>query len=154
TAFPYQTTAVAATLGLAQATNVVSHERKSSPVDVARAYLAAKDARDLAAAESLFADPSTIFETGAVEGAWKNYREHHIGPEIAGIDTFRTALGEPEVDRSADSTMAFVAWPIEYRIRLKDERLIESRGTVTFVLTRKGQDYRIRPLHWSSRRKK
>ena len=62
--------------------------------------------------------------------------------------------GTPEVETSGDRTMALVAWPIEYKIALKDERLIESRGTVTFVLTGEPGKYRIRHLHWSSRRKK
>lgn len=49
--------------------------------------------------------------------------------------------------------MSFMAWPIEYRIELKDDRLIESRGTVTFLFVKEGSEYRIRHLHWSSRRK-
>jgi hypothetical protein len=93
-------------------------------------------------------------ETGGVEGSWANYRSHHIGPELASIDTFKTTLGEPDSFTSKDGSMAVVTWPIEYRIRLKDKRLIESRGTVTFVMVGEDDDYRIRHLHWSSRRKR
>ncbi len=125
-----------------------------SPTAVARAYMDAMDAGDLDAAEALFAGQSSIFETGGVEGDWKQYREHHIGPEIAHIKSFETTFGDPEEESSADGSMAFVAWPIEYRIELDDERVIESRGTVTFVLVREGDAYEIRHLHWSSRKKK
>ncbi len=63
-----------------------------------------------------------------------------------------TTLRDPEEGRSADGSMAFVAWPIEYTIELKDGRVIESKGTVTFVLVKVDEEYRIRHVHWSSRR--
>ena len=123
------------------------------PTAVARAYFAAMDSSDLDAAEALFASESSVFERGGVEGDWAHYRAHHLGPEIDGVSSFETTLQEPEEGQSDDATMAFVTWPIEYRIELKDERVIESRGTVTFVLVREDGRYRIRHLHWSSRRK-
>ena len=126
----------------------------ASPTDVARDYFAAMDAGKLDDAEALFAEQSSIFETGGTEGTWEHYREHHIGPELSAIETFKTTLGDPEEERSADGSMAFVAWPIQYRIELKDERVIESKGTVTFVLVEENEKYRIRHVHWSSRRVK
>ena len=123
------------------------------PVAVARAYFAAMDSSDLDAAEALFASESSVFERGSVEGDWAHYRAHHLGPEIDQVVSFKTTLKEPEEGQSGDATMAFVTWPIEYRIELKDKRVIESRGTVTFVFVREGVRYRIRHLHWSSRRK-
>ena len=121
---------------------------------VATAYLDAMEASDLEAAGRLFATQSSVFETGGTEGSWTHYLEHHLGPEIGAIDSFSVIRKTPEVEYSADRTMAFVAWPIEYEIVLKDERVIASRGTVTFVLTGESSDYRIRHLHWSSRKKK
>ena len=123
------------------------------PREVAAAYLAAIEARDLDAAGVLFAHESTIFETGGVEGTWRHYRDHHLGPEVDGIATFTIdSRKDPEVTASRDETLAVVTWPIEYTISLTDERTIESRGTVTFVLVRDKKTYRIRHLHWSSRR--
>jgi hypothetical protein len=118
------------------------------------AYLDAMETGDLDAAGRLFASESSVFESGGQEGTWAHYREHHLGPEIGQIESFQVIRGTPEVETSGDRTMALVAWPIEYKIALKDERLIESRGTVTFVLTGEPGKYRIRHLHWSSRRKK
>ena len=128
-------------------------ENPKTPTETAPAYLAAMEASDLDAAEALFASDSLIFETGGVEGTWKNYRDHHIGPELDAIESFVISRTEPTESKSADGSMAFVAWPIEYTIRLTDERLIESRGTVTFVLEQQEGRYKIRHLHWSSRRK-
>ena len=54
---------------------------------------------------------------------------------------------------SDDKRLAFVAWPIEYTIVLKDERVINSKGTVTFLFVREDGEYKIRQLNWSSRRK-
>lgn len=124
-----------------------------APEDVARSYFEAMDRKDLAAAEALFAASSSIFETGGDEGDWAHYRDHHIGAELDAFVRFETVLGEPETGSSTDGTMAFVAWPIEYHIELKDGRKIDSRGTVTFVLVREEGGFRIRHLHWSSRRK-
>lgn len=128
--------------------------RPATPTEVASAYLDTMDSGDLDRAESLFARQSSIFEGGGEEGTWKHYREHHIGPELAEFKSFKTTKGKPEEAVSADGSMAFVAWPVEYRIALKDGKEVDSKGTVTFVLVREGDAYRIRHLHWSSRKKK
>ena len=121
-------------------------------VRVARSYFEAMSRTDLDAAEALFDQTSSVFESGGEQGGWERYREHHIGPEIDEIVTFETTLGEAEAQESTDMSMAFVAWPIEYHIELQDGRTVDSKGTVTFVLVRTGEEYRIRHLHWSSRR--
>ena len=128
-------------------------EPPTSPVETASAYLSAMEASDLDAAEALFAADSSIFETGGVEGTWQTYRSHHIGPELDAIKSFVVSRGEPTEGSSTDGSQAFVAWPIEYTIDLADGTVIESRGTVTFVLERHGESYEIRHMHWSSRRK-
>lgn len=126
----------------------------SGPTQVAERYFEAMQSLDLDAAGKLFSVTSSVFESGGREGSWTEYREHHIGPENDQIKSFKIIRGEPETAASRDSSMAFVAWPIEYRIDLKDGKVVESRGTVTFMLVREGaSEYRIRHLHWSSRRK-
>ena len=127
--------------------------KPTSPTEVASAYMDAMDTADLDRAESLFAKESSIFEAGGEEGTWQHYREHHIGPELAEFSSFKTTKGKPEEELSADGSMAMVAWPIEYRIVLKDGKTVESKGTVTFVLVRESGVYKIRHLHWSSRKK-
>lgn len=127
---------------------------RQEPIEVAEAYLAAMESRDLETAGALFSQASSIFESGGQEGDWQHYVEHHIGPELGEIETFVITRGEPEVQASRDQTMVFVALPIEYRIVLRDQRVIESTGTVTFVMVGEDRGLRIRHLHWSSRRKK
>ncbi len=124
------------------------------PQQVAAAYFSAVEGSDLDAAGRLFARESSVFETGGVEGSWRSYRDHHLGPEIGQIISFEIDRKKPEATASEDGTLALVTWPIEYKIALKDERTIRSRGTVTFVLVREEGAYKIRHLHWSSRRMK
>ena len=126
----------------------------SSPQAVAEAYLAALEAKDLAAAGALYAAQSSIFEGGGEEGTWQAYREHHLGPEIGDIKTFRITRGTPEQVLSADGSMAFVTMPMEYRIELADGTVVDSKGAATFVLVRENDRYHIRHLHWSSRKKR
>ena len=131
---------------------VSAGQSQLQPKEVAAAYFAAIQESDLSAAGALFARDSSIFETGGVEGTWDHYRDHHLGPEIDGIADFEINLKDPEITESDDATLVVLAWPIEYTISLKDQRTIRSRGTVTFVLGRQGGAYKIRHLHWSSRR--
>ncbi len=142
--------AAAAILGVAPAP---ADDSPRTPTETAAAYLAAMEVSDLEAAETLFAADSLIFETGGVEGTWSEYREHHIGPELEAIESFVMTHARPTERKSADGTMAFVAWPIEYTIKLDDGRVIQSRGTVTFVLENHGHHFMIRHLHWSSRKR-
>ena len=125
---------------------------EASPTEIARQYFEAVEGGDLDSAGALFASTSSVFETGGQEGDWEHYRTHHLGAEIDAIEQFEIRLADPESESSADGSMAFVTWPIEYHIRLTDGREIESRGTVTFVLVENNGAYRIRHLHWSSRR--
>ena len=124
-----------------------------APADVARGYFEAIARKDLDAAGALFAERSSVFEAGGQEGDWARYRAHHIGAELDAIERFDASLGEPEEEVGGGGAMAFVAWPIEYHIVLRDGREIDSRGTVTFVFVRSDEGYLIRHLHWSSRRK-
>ncbi len=140
-------------LAVLAATPVPADKSSRAPLETAGAYLAAIEGSDLDAAEALFGTESVIFETGGVEGTWSEYRAHHIGAELDAIESFRISRAQPTERTSDDGTMAFVAWPIEYTIELDDGRVIESRGTVTFVLESHGHDYLIRHLHWSSRKK-
>lgn len=125
----------------------------SGPIKVAGQYLDAMGTSDLDAAGKLFSSTSSVFESGGREGDWATYREHHLGPENDQIKAFKITRDVPEVASSRDRSMALVAWPIEYRIELKDGKVIESKGAVTFLVVKEKGEYRIRHLHWSSRRK-
>lgn len=132
---------------------VVAHEGVHDPLAVAAEYLAAIEASDLDRAESLFATDSLVFESGGVEGSWATYRAQHLGAEIDAVERFEIRRGEaPRLDTAEDGSLAVVAWPVEYTIELAGGEVIDSRGTVTFVLADTEVGYRITHLHWSSQR--
>ena len=145
---------IAVLCGMPALAQEVNHPPMAGPVAVAAAYLDAMESSNLDRAEELFSEASSVFESGGVEGSWQDYRQHHIGPELDQIVSFVVTRSDPESQTSEDGTMSFVAWPIEYRIELSDGRLVNSRGTVSFVLVREAGHYRIRHLHWSSRPKR
>ena len=126
----------------------------AEPITVAMAYLDAMEAGDLDAAEKLFHPQSSVFEGGSQEGSWENYREHHLGPEIDAVKQFAITRGEAVSGQSDDGSLAFVAIPIEYSIELESGDKFDSRGTVTFILSKVDGVHKIRHLHWSSRRKR
>jgi len=130
----------------------LGNENMAGASSVAAAYLDAMEASDLDAAEALFTKNSLIFETGGVEGAWEQYRQHHLGPEMESVSSFSTERGEVRTFASQDGTMVTVTWPLEYRIVLTDETTIHSKATLTFVLISESDTYRIVHMHWSSRR--
>jgi len=142
---------VAVLVSMMLTSGLASGEEGENPRVVAAAYLTALEASDLDRAGALFAQDSSVYETGGVEGTWQHYREHHLAPEIGAIDSFSIARQDPEIGQSEDGSMAFIAWPIEYTIELRSARTIHSKGTVTFVLVREKGEYRIRHIHWSSR---
>lgn len=127
------------------------HESPQGAMAVSASYLDAVESGDLDQAGELFARKSQIFEGGSVEGPWSAYKEHHLQPELDAITSFTIERGDAEEETSADGSMAFVAWPIRYRVALTDERVIERSGTVTFVLVREKKRLKIRHVHWSSR---
>lgn len=146
---------VLAAVLLAASLNVAAPVRASqdSAVSVSRQVLEALENKDLDAAEALFASESSVFESGKAEGDWQNYRAHHIGAELAEFHVFEISTSDPEVVSASDESLVMVAWPIEYLIELHDGTRIESVGTITFVLIEADGTYRVRHMHWSSRRK-
>ena len=126
----------------------------TDPAAVVLAYLDASARSDLDAAAALVADDSVVFESGGGQGTWAQYREHHLGPEVAMFKSFDLETQTPRTWTSDDGSLALVTLPISYDIELKDGRKISSLGTVTFGLTRGGDGpYKIVHMHWSSRRK-
>lgn len=121
---------------------------------VAASYLDALEARDITRADALFVPSATVFETGGDEGGWTAYRDHHLGPELGHVRTFAITRGEPSELASADHSLVVVSWPLEYRVELDDDRVIESRGTMSLAVVEVEGELRIGQLHWSSRRNK
>ena len=66
-----------------------------TPTEIARSYFEAMGRKDLDAAEALFAEKSSVFESGGDEGDWAHYRAHHIGAELDSINRFERPSARP-----------------------------------------------------------
>lgn len=113
------------------------------------AYRTALENRDAAAMTALFADDSLVFENGKAEGSFANYMEHHLGPELAGIQSF--TFSDPKITVTVHGDMALAHESYGYRIALADGRVVERTGVATSVLVRRDGRWLIVRYHSSSR---
>ncbi len=118
--------------------------------DVIQSYRKALTDRDLDAMDGLFAADATVFENGKDEGSWKDYRAHHLGPELAGLKEFRVGSSKPKVQVTGG--VALVRDHFEFGVTTTSDRSIELRAAVTYVLELREEGWRIAHMHWSSRR--
>lgn len=126
----------------------------ASPEDEVKAvlaqYRAALETRDLTGVEALFAETNEVIENGKVEGSYADYRDHHIGPELAHIESF--AFSDYTVRVKFDGPVALSTETYRYTIRLKDTaEPIVRQGVATNVLARSDGRWRILSHHSSSR---
>jgi uncharacterized protein (TIGR02246 family) len=133
------------------ATSLVS---AAAPEDEVKAVLAqyktALEARDLTGVEALFADTNEVLENGKVEGTYADYRDHHIGPELAHIESF--AFSDYVVRVRFEGPVALSTETYGYTIRLKDTaEPIVRHGVATSVLARVEGRWKIVSHHSSSR---
>lgn len=118
------------------------------------AYEAAFNAKDLVKLASFYDPDVTIYEGGGVNTGWVDYRDHHLGPELAEMDAPRLSHASMSVHFLGDGQRA--AYVIsEYRLqtRIKD-RDIDASGLETLVIQKGGGGtWKIRHSHTSSRRR-
>ena len=118
---------------------------------VLAAYNTATARLDLSGTETLFASDSEVIETGAIEGTYSYYLEHHIGPELKEFKTFE--FKNYAVNVTLDQTYAFATESFEFRIEPKSgEAAVERLGVATSVLKMTAKGWKIFRYHWSSRR--
>ena len=115
------------------------------------AFHAALGRGDSTAALALLSPDAVIVESGEVETR-AQYRSHHLAEDIAfarGVPSHRSA--------HATSMQGDVAWLSSTSTSQGtfDGRAVNSAGAELAVLSRDGRDstWRIRALHWSSRRR-
>lgn len=137
-----------ACLGLATPTHAASPEAEVKAV--LAQYKAALEGRDLTGVEALFTDGNEVVENGKVEGTYADYRDHHIGPELAHIESF--AFSDYLVRVRFEGPVALSTETYRYTIHLKDTpEPIVRQGVATSVLTRIGDRWKIVSHHSSSR---
>lgn len=126
----------------------------ASPEEAVTAVLArykdALQARDLAGVDEMFAETNEVIENGKVEGTYADYRDHHIGPELAHIESF--AFSDYAVRVTFEGPVALTTETYRYTIRLKDTaEPIVRKGVATSVLARRNGAWQILSHHSSSR---
>lgn len=128
-------------------TALAAQSDESAVVQVVDAYHTALASGDSATALSLLADDVTILESGGVEDKAR-YRSGHLAGDM------RFAAAVPR-ERS-DITVTVVgdiawAWSTSTTQGRMGDRDINSRGAELMVLSRAGNRWQIRAIHWSSR---
>lgn len=103
---------------------------------------------------ALFYHPDvTIFEGGGVNNGWVDYRDHHLGPELAESENLQFKHASTKVHILGDGQSAYVT--ADYSLKaVVAGKAIDSGGLETLILL-KGQDgaWKIRHSHTSSRRR-
>lgn len=117
-------------------------------------YDAAFNAKSMDRLAALYHSDVTIFEGGGVNRGWADYRDHHLGPEMAEFLTVTFAHSNVVVQvLGADKRTAYVTAEYSLKVHMK-ERDEDVGGLETLILL-KGDDgaWRIRHSHTSSRRR-
>ncbi|WP_339652585.1 nuclear transport factor 2 family protein [uncultured Maribacter sp.] len=102
----------------------------------------------------LFTDDSNVFEQGGVEGTYKNYIAHHLGPELGHFEKFD--FSDYTIETEVSSPYAFTTETYVYTIVLKpkdgkEARTIHKKGVATSVLKKINGEWKIIKTHSSSR---
>lgn len=110
---------------------------------------AAAERKDLVALDTLYAgDSLTVVEGAGINRGWKDYRDHHLAPELKEMRTFRYRPFEIDARVHGD-----VAWAM-FRYALQAEmgsRTVDVVGRGTAVLERRGGRWIVRHTQTSSR---
>lgn len=118
-------------------------------VEAAAAFHAALAAGDSAAAMALLADDAVVLEGGELETR-AQYQAHHLEADIA----FARALGgERTVTGVRQSGDAAWLWAVSAVRGEWNGRAIDSVGGELLVLSRQDGAWRLRAIHWSSRKR-
>jgi ketosteroid isomerase-like protein len=118
-----------------------------------QAYDAALTAKDLRRLGDFYHPDVTIFEGGGINNGWPDYRDHHLGPELAEFADLQFAHRDVKVQLLETGNAADVTSEYSLKARVKD-RDIDAAGLETLILARDdGGAWKIRHVHMSSRRR-
>ena len=127
----------------------VTHADSVAVAKVVNDFHAALSKGDSSAALRLLSNDAVILESGAVE-ARSEYRSHHLPADIEFAKAVAERRGPLQV-----TVRGPVAWTVatsETKGEFKG-RAIDSTSAESMVLTKEAAGWRIRSIHWSSRRR-
>ena len=97
-------------------------------------------------------DSVLIFESGGMDKGWKNYRDHHLAPELKAFKNTKFTVSDANV--KVDGKTAWATYKYALSADYKD-RKIESNGLGTMIFEKqKGDKWLIVHSHTSASRKK
>ena len=115
-------------------------------------YKSAIERLDATGTETLFTEDSAVFETGGVEGTYREYLAHHLGPELAAFRAF--SFSDYTVAVRIEGNLALATETYNYRIETKTGEIATRKGVATSVLTRTADAWKILVMHNSARKPK
>jgi ketosteroid isomerase-like protein len=124
----------------------------SAPIEAwLKGYDAAFNAKDLSQLARFYHPDVTIYEGGGINNGWADYRDKHLGPELAAFEQLEFGHSDLVVHLLGDGQTAYAT--SRYRLKAKmGERQVDSEGLETLVLLKQGDGtWRIRHAHTSSR---
>ena len=127
-------------------------EDESAVRAVLARYKSAIERLDASGTEALFTEDSAVFETGGVEGTYKEYLAHHLGPELAAFRSF--AFSDYTVAVRMEGDLALATETYNYRIETKSGEIAMRKGVATSVLIRTADGWKILVMHNSARKPK
>ena len=108
-------------------------------------------AKDLEKLGSFYHPDVTVYEGGAINSGYRDYRDRHLGPELKSFQNLEFGHSNTKVTVLPGGQSAYAT--SEYAIKAKmGERDLDSRGLETLVLVKSGDgSWKIRHSHTSSR---
>ncbi len=120
-------------------------------VDFFTAYDAAFVAKDLGKLATMYAPETIVYEGSGINRGWKDYSETHLGPELKVFENLEFAHTNV-VPHMLGTDAAYVT--ADYSIKAKTgERLVDSGGLATFVLSKNAGGWKIRHTATAARRR-
>ena len=124
---------------------------------VLKQYQDAIQKLDTTGTTRLFTASSQVFESGGVEGTYRHYAAHHLGPELSEFSAF--TFSDYKAAVQVDGPYAFATETYTYTINLKKgpqdkeaKAPIVRRGVATSVLRKNaGGQWQIMSTHSSAR---
>lgn len=122
---------------------------RDAVADIIDGFHEALAAQDSARALTYLAEDVAILESGGVENL-EHYRSGHLASDMAFASGVKRQRDDLTIHVLGDAAWAYSSNVTRGRFR---EREINSRGAELMVLARENGEWRIRAIHWSSRRR-
>jgi len=135
------------------------NEDKEAVLSVMKTYKNALQNLTTEGTFDLFTEDAIVFEQGKTEGTYKDYIEHHLGPELGHFKSF--TFSDYTINAVVNLPYAYATESYKYTIVLKadetkgtQEKTIKSKGVSTSILEKKNGNWKIIHSHSSFRKLK